>query len=85
MQFHSSAVTSYGCLFIHGGLTTKGPRVNDLHQLWLQVPSLTRMAWIRVAELLQHNKQLSRQVLMQLNVPRYFLDFVDDQVDVIAA
>ncbi|XP_066925669.1 kelch domain-containing protein 10-like isoform X5 [Clytia hemisphaerica] len=85
VQFHSSAVTSYGCMYIHGGLTTKGNRVSDLHQLWLQVPTLTRMAWMKVVQQLRDNNQLTKETLIKLKIPRHFIGFIDDKIDVIAA
>jgi len=78
-------VTAQGCLYVYGGVTNKGKRVDDLHELWLKVPSLQRQAWMKVVEQLRKTNSLRREVLTQLRVPKHFVDYIDEPMDVVAA
>ncbi|XP_025107786.1 kelch domain-containing protein 10-like isoform X2 [Pomacea canaliculata] len=73
--FHHAAVSQSGCMYIFGGVVStdseREERTNEIHKIWLHIPSLKEMAWLVMSDYLTSSPSLpTRGELLKLGVPR---------------
>ncbi|KAJ8873291.1 hypothetical protein PR048_026925 [Dryococelus australis] len=76
VYFHSTAVTTSGCLYCFGGvraLQADCSRTADLYKMWLCVPSLEVMCCEAVRHYARHSPLFSRQHLARYGLPKNIL------------
>lgn len=76
LYFHSSAVTSTGCMYVFGGIEPKEratSRNNILHKVWLCIPKLSEICWEALLHYHPHMDQMDQQTLVNVGVPRHFV------------
>nr|CAB3259254.1 kelch domain-containing protein 10 [Phallusia mammillata] len=76
VYFHSSAITTEGCMIVFGGVSCISPttRTNSCYKVWLEIPSLQTICW---QALLHYNPSLlkmSRRQLLNLGLNQAFID-----------
>lgn len=77
LYFHSSTVTSYGCMFVFGGIELKdneNRRNNILYKVWLCVPKLSEICWEALQHFYPSMDQVDRSALLNVGIPRHFVD-----------
>lgn len=81
LYFHSSTVTSYGCMYIFGGIEPKEfatSRNNILYKVWLCIPKLSEICWEALLSLNPSLVELSTDSLIDLGIPRHFVNRIHD-------
>ncbi|XP_022124209.2 kelch domain-containing protein 10 homolog [Pieris rapae] len=79
LYFHSSAVTSYGCMYIFGGiesLQNATCRKNKLYKMWLCIPKLSEMCWEALHSCYPKLATLKKQELLNIGIPQHIVDRV---------
>ncbi|CAK1545236.1 unnamed protein product [Leptosia nina] len=77
LYFHSSAVTSYGCMYVFGGIEPKEDatcRNNKLYKVWLCIPKLSEICWEAVVNCFPEMTERDRTNLLLMGIPRHFVD-----------
>lgn len=77
LYFHSSTVTSQGCMYVFGGIEPKDDatsRNNILYKVWLCIPKLSEICWEAMLHLYPNLDQLSREKLLNLGIPIHMVD-----------
>lgn len=71
--FHSSSVTSYGCMYVFGGLEQKDDdepcRNNSLYKVWLCIPKLSEICWEALLNFHPNLDQVDSKSLLNIGVP----------------
>ena len=77
VYFHSAAVTTYGRMFVFGGVSGKGPnlkRHNNLYSIWLQIPKLSEICWQALRHYAPSQLKVSNfENLKKFGIPSQFL------------
>ena len=75
IYFHSAAISPQGCMYVFGGVrgTETTVRNADLFKIWLDVPSLSELAWMKLTDTLKESNKLNETELRKLNLPKKFL------------
>ncbi|XP_041977708.1 kelch domain-containing protein 10 homolog [Aricia agestis] len=76
LYFHSSTVTSYGCMYIFGGIESKefaASRNNILYKMWLCIPKLSEICWEALLASYPSLDQVSQENLINIGIPRHFI------------
>lgn len=79
LHFHSSTVTSYGCMYVFGGIEPKENttcRNNKLYKVWLCIPKLSEICWEALLSCYPEMTELNRMILLNMGIPRHFVDRV---------
>ncbi|XP_034840562.1 kelch domain-containing protein 10 homolog [Maniola hyperantus] len=77
LYFHSSAVTSYGCMYMFGGIEPKDVetrRTNILYKVWLCIPKLSEICWEAMLNFYPSMDKVNRSSLLNVGIPRHFVD-----------
>lgn len=77
LYFHSSTVTSSGCMYVFGGIEPKersASRNNILYKVWLCIPKLSEISWEALLHFHQHLDQMDRRTLLNIGIPIHFVD-----------
>ncbi|XP_032514024.1 kelch domain-containing protein 10 homolog [Danaus plexippus] len=77
LYFHSSTVTSNGCMYIFGGIEpndNETRRNNILYKAWLCIPKLSEICWEALLSLYPNLDHLDRTSLIHLGIPLHFVD-----------
>ncbi|XP_072943830.1 kelch domain-containing protein 10 homolog [Epargyreus clarus] len=77
LYFHSSTVTSYGCMYVFGGIEPKDDticRKNNLYKVWLCIPKLSEICWEALLSFSPKIDQIDRQTLLNMGIPLHFVD-----------
>ena len=80
ISFHASAVTPHGCMYVFGGTDSQQLRTNKLHKMWLCAPSLKEQAWMKIVRELQKVERLTKESLIELDVPTNFHHRLNDTI-----
>jgi len=74
LSFHAASLTSEGCMYIFGGVTSikRGVRTNKVFKIWLKIPKLTEMCWDVLLRYNSNLKKLKRDALMDIGIPYDF-------------
>lgn len=76
LYFHSSTVTSYGCMYVFGGIEPKEDatsRNNILYKVWLCVPKLSEICWEALLHFHPNLDQVDSRSLLNIGVPGHFV------------
>lgn len=80
VYFHSASVTSFGCMYIFGGIISKQTnmiwRSNDMYKMWIYIPKLSEMAWEALLHYCPDLGDTDRNSLLNLGIPKHFVDRV---------
>lgn len=79
LYFHSSTVTSYGCMYIFGGIEHKDNeniRNNTMYKVWLCIPKLSEICWEAMLSFYPSIDHVDRSTLLNVGIPRHFVDRV---------
>lgn len=74
--FHSSTVTSNGCMYIFGGIEPKNEatsRNNILYKVWLCIPKLSEICFEALLHFHPHLDQLDNKTLLNTGIPRHLV------------
>lgn len=77
LYFHGSSVTSYGCMYVFGGIEPKEDivsRNNTLYKVWLCIPKLSEICWEAMLSLHPNLHELDRRTLLNLGIPLHLVD-----------
>lgn len=77
LYFHSSAGTSFGCMYVFGGIEPKEEsacRNNKLYKAWLCIPKLTEICWDALTYYHPDLDQKDKDSLWDAGIPRHLLD-----------
>lgn len=77
LYFHSATVTSYGCMYMFGGIEPKrntASRNNNLYKIWLCIPKLSEICWEAVLYTYPNLINKSRATLLNYGIPIHFVD-----------
>ncbi|XP_047527702.1 kelch domain-containing protein 10 homolog [Vanessa atalanta] len=83
LYFHSSTVTSYGCMYVFGGIEPKDNetrRNNILYKVWLCIPKLSEICWEALLSFHPSIDHVDRSSLLDVGVPLHFVDRVHPQL-----
>lgn len=76
LYFHSSAVTSSGCMYVFGGIEPKEDatsRNNILYKVWLCLPKLSEMCWEALLHFHPNIDQVDGRSLLNAGIPSHFV------------
>ncbi|XP_021185054.2 kelch domain-containing protein 10 homolog [Helicoverpa armigera] len=76
LYFHSSAVTSSGCMYVFGGIEPKedaASRNNILYKVWLCVPKLSEICWEALLHFHPNLDQVDGRSLLNIGIPSEFV------------
>lgn len=77
LYFHDAAATGNGLMYIFGGVTgNQGLRTNELHRMWVHIPTLSEMCWDALTFYHPTIVDRSKQELLSDGVPLKFADRV---------
>lgn len=76
LYFHDSCITSDGCMYIFGGITSNTQRTNNLYKMWVTIPKLSAMAWDAILHYYPFITCASKKFILQKGVPIRFADRV---------
>ncbi|KAL4711694.1 hypothetical protein ACJJTC_003461 [Scirpophaga incertulas] len=77
LYFHSSAVTSYGCMYIFGGIEPQENgtvRQNILYKVWLCIPKLSEMCWEALLNFHPNLDEMDRDSLLKSGIPIHLVN-----------
>lgn len=77
LYFHSSTVTSYGCMYVFGGIEPKDDltsRNNVLYKVWLCIPKLSEICWEALTHLHPNLECIDKRTLVNMGIPVHFLN-----------
>lgn len=77
LYFHSSAVTSYGCMYVFGGIEPKddaSSRNNILYKVWLCIPSLSEICWDALLNFHPNLEQIDKRNLLNIGIPIHLVN-----------
>ncbi|CAH0406378.1 unnamed protein product [Chilo suppressalis] len=77
LYFHSSTVTSYGCMYVFGGIEPKedaSSRNNILYKVWLCIPKLSEISWEAMLNFHPNLDQVGRRTLLNIGIPIHFVN-----------
>lgn len=77
LYFHASTVTSYGCMYVFGGIEPKEDiacRNNCLYKVWLCIPKLSEICWEALLSMHPNLYELDRGTLLNLGIPVHLAD-----------
>lgn len=75
LYFHDAAATGNGLMYIFGGVTrNEGLRTNEVHKMWVKIPSLSEMCWDALTFYHPTIADRSKQELLSVGVPRKFAE-----------
>lgn len=76
LYFHSSTVTSSGCMYIFGGIEPKNEatsRNNILYKVWLCIPKLSEICFEALMHFHPNLDQLDNKTLLNIGIPKYLV------------
>ncbi|CAH0701668.1 unnamed protein product [Spodoptera exigua] len=76
LYFHSSAVTSSGCMFVFGGIEPKEDatcRNNIMYKVWLCLPKLSEICWEALLHFHPNLDQVDSRTLLNIGIPSHFV------------
>ncbi|XP_053625859.1 kelch domain-containing protein 10 homolog [Plodia interpunctella] len=76
LYFHSSAVTSTGCMYVFGGIEPREnatSRNNILYKVWLCIPSLSEICWEALLNFYPNLDKIDRSKLISLGIPLHLV------------
>ncbi|XP_014370287.2 kelch domain-containing protein 10 homolog [Papilio machaon] len=79
LHFHSSTVTSYGCMYVFGGIEPKDEatsRNNTLYKVWVCIPKLSEICWEALLNFQPNLDQVEKKTLLNIGIPAHFVDRV---------
>jgi len=76
LYFHDACITSDGCMYIFGGITTNTSRTNNLYKMWVRVPKLSAIAWEALLHYYPFINRASKQFMLERGVPLRFANRV---------
>ncbi|XP_039747146.1 kelch domain-containing protein 10 homolog [Pararge aegeria] len=82
LYFHSSTVTSYGCMYMFGGIEpndNETRRNNILYKVWLCIPKLSEICWEAMLNFHPTMDQVEKSTLINIGIPRHFVERVHIQ------
>lgn len=77
LYFHASTITSYGCMYVFGGIEPRehaADRNNILYKVWLCIPKLSEMCWEAVLHFHPHLDQVNKKTILKMGIPKHFAD-----------
>lgn len=74
--FHDSCITSDGCLYTFGGITTNGQRTNSLYKIWVKIPKLSAIAWESLLHYYPNIARAPKNYMLEKGVPQNYADRV---------
>lgn len=77
LYFHSSTVTSYGCMYVFGGIEPKEEatsRNNILYKVWLCIPKLSEICWEAITMCHPNLDQLDKRTLLNIGIPIHLVN-----------
>lgn len=77
LYFHSSTVTSQGCMYVFGGIEPKedaASRNNILYKVWLCIPKLSEICWEAMLHLYPTLDSMPRARLLDMGIPVHLVD-----------
>lgn len=77
LYFHSSTVTSSGCMYIFGGIETKDgliSRNNSLYKVWICIPKLSEICWEAILNFQPNLDQIEKKSLLNIGIPVHFVE-----------
>lgn len=77
LYFHSSTVTSYGCMYMFGGIEPKDEltsRNNILYKVWLCIPKLSEICWEALTLLHPNLENIDKRTLLNMGIPTHFIN-----------
>lgn len=74
--FHDACITSDGCMYIFGGITTNTSRTNNLYKMWVTIPKLSVIAWESLLHYFPRIHQAPKNFMLEKGVPMHFVNRV---------
>ncbi|XP_028162153.1 kelch domain-containing protein 10 homolog [Ostrinia furnacalis] len=77
LYFHGSSVTSYGCMYMFGGIEPNDDivdRNNTMYKVWVCIPKLSEICWEAMLSLHPNLHELDRPTLLNLGIPLHLVD-----------
>ncbi|KAJ2952939.1 hypothetical protein O0L34_g7310 [Tuta absoluta] len=77
LYFHSSTVTSDGCMYVFGGIEPKeraASRNNVLYKVWLCIPKLSEICWEALLHFHPNIDKIDRRTLLNIGIPFHMVD-----------
>ncbi|CAK1581697.1 unnamed protein product [Parnassius mnemosyne] len=82
LSFHSSTVTSYGCMYTFGGIEPKEEatcRNNTMYKVWICIPKLSEICWEALMTFHPNLDQVKRKTLLNIGIPIHLVDRLHPQ------
>jgi hypothetical protein len=82
LYFHSSTVTSYGCMYVFGGIEPKEEatsRNNVLYKVWLCIPKLSEICWEALLNFHPNLDQVDRKSLLNIGIPIHLVNRLNSE------
>lgn len=82
LYFHSSAVTSTGCMYVFGGIEPKEDatsRNNIMYKVWLCLPKLSEICWEAMLHFHPNLDQVDSRTLLNIGIPSHFVQRLQTQ------
>ncbi|CAH1645954.1 unnamed protein product [Spodoptera littoralis] len=82
LYFHSSAVTSTGCMYVFGGIEPKEDatsRNNIMYKVWLCLPKLSEICWEALLHFHPNLDQVDSRTLLNIGIPSHFVQRLQTQ------
>ena len=70
--FHDACITTDGCMYIFGGITTNSSRSNKLLRIWVTIPKLSVISWEALIHYFPQIHMASKNYMLESGVPLHF-------------
>nr|AON96615.1 kelch domain-containing protein 10-like protein [Bicyclus anynana] len=77
LYFHSSTVSSNGCMYVFGGIEPnlqETRRNNVMYKVWLCIPKLSEICWEALLNFHPNMDQVDKSSLLDVGIPRHFVE-----------
>jgi Kelch motif len=74
--FHDACITSDGCMYIFGGITTNHSRTNKLLKVWVTIPKLSAIAWEALIHYYPKMHNAPKSFMLEKGIPMHFANRV---------
>lgn len=76
LYFHSSSVTTSGCMYIFGGIEPKNDlagRNNVLYKVWVTIPKLSEICFEALLNYHPNLDQVDKKALLRIGIPKHLV------------
>lgn len=76
LYFHDACITSDGCMYIFGGITSNTQRTNNLYKMWVTIPKLSSLAWDSILHYYPQIHRAPKKIILEKGIPLHFANRV---------